>query len=278
MELFKYCNQYGRLTLANLEIKVTPPNELNDPCEMRPVVKVRDPHAWAEVQVKQALTDESFFDRHKKQFAAGLTFQELQTYGGRAFDSIVDRMAIAAPTVDQHLQDNILALISAKWGVVSLSANQFHELMWAHYGDSHKGLMIGFDGSKPLFTPPTLLQCEYTDKPAVYDPSISDDHAQVEQFARRKRSNWSYEKEYRLVIPLRDCRKETNGGSTRYLSKIEPALITSVTFGLRTPPELKKDVGQTLRKPEFHHVTQWQIVEGNEPGDFRRASISGAFH
>src|SRR5450756_28493 len=42
-----FCNENGKFILQNLELKVTPPNELNDPCEMRPVIKTANPHAWA---------------------------------------------------------------------------------------------------------------------------------------------------------------------------------------------------------------------------------------
>jgi hypothetical protein len=45
MALYKYCSEFGKYIIQNLEIKVTPPNELNDVCEMRPVVKNSDPTA-----------------------------------------------------------------------------------------------------------------------------------------------------------------------------------------------------------------------------------------
>jgi hypothetical protein len=54
---FKYCNETGVLILKNLQLKVTPPNEFNDPFEFSPVVRNPNPKAHAEKAVKRILTE-----------------------------------------------------------------------------------------------------------------------------------------------------------------------------------------------------------------------------
>jgi len=88
-----------------------------------------------------------------------------------------------------------------------------------------------------------------------------------------ERTDWRYEEEWRLIVPLAPCRKTTTAGSPLYLFSIEPPLIESVTFGVRTPDPLKQEVLAALGSPQLQHVTQWHIVEGNTPMELRRVQL-----
>jgi hypothetical protein len=211
MALYKYCNETGKLILQNLEIKVTPPKELNDPCEMRPVVENHDPAGWARRQAKKTVTDPSYFNAHRFDYSNCKNFREFQAFARRNLGIIISKLEQKSPALDDNLQQEVLNLVSKKWGVFSMSANAVQHLMWAHYGDSHKGLLIEFDQANPLFVQPSLLVCDYNDTPAIYDPSIGANHQAVELFARRKRTDWSYEEESRLIVPFSECRRTANG-------------------------------------------------------------------
>lgn len=273
MPLYKYCNDAGKFIVQNLEIKVTPPDELNDPCEMRPVVINSDPKAWARRFAQKALTDPSYYNANASAYPNCRNFLDFQSFAGKHLQVIINRLEQASPQLDADLQNEILETISKKWGIVSLSAEPLNELMWAHYADSHKGIAVEFDETNELFTHPSFLICEYDDNPAVYDPGQGPNHQAVEAFARRKRAAWRYERESRLIVGLALCRKVTRGSSTLHLFSIEPKVIRSVTFGLRCPTALKDEMLRAIDGPELRHVSAWQIAEESTPGTLKRVLI-----
>lgn len=89
-------------------------------------------------------------------------------------------------------------IVSAKQklNVCCLSLNCKSKLMWAHYGNSFKGLAIGLSG--PYGEGHTPEEVEYERSPSAFDPLVS-----VESSAKaallRKPEEWSYEEEYRVV-------------------------------------------------------------------------------
>jgi hypothetical protein len=76
MGYFKYCDKSGLLVLKNLQVKVTPPNEFNDPFEFSPVVRNPNPKAHAQKTVKEILKDPRFFEENRLQFPAAKNFRE----------------------------------------------------------------------------------------------------------------------------------------------------------------------------------------------------------
>ncbi|EBJ2076140.1 DUF2971 domain-containing protein, partial [Salmonella enterica] len=114
------------------------------------------------------------------------------------------------------------------YAVISLSETNNNLLMWSHYADQHKGIVIEFDTSKPLFE-------SYKDFTALrFDEDIEGEIIDIEENERRenikagciqrvrynsKRPNiknfenilehflikseeWIYEKEHRIILPL----------------------------------------------------------------------------
>lgn len=110
-------------------------------------------------------------------------------------------------------------------GVFSLSADPVNTLMWSHYGDSHKGIAIGFshDAGCKLGDSYLCRQVEYSNTLPNIDVGsglknrleyyvdeagqmrsrsvISLDDPQVKRALFWKTTAWSYENEWRLVLP-----------------------------------------------------------------------------
>jgi hypothetical protein len=113
-----------------------------------------------------------------------------------------------------YKRSSLIDLMSAKWGVVSLSESPLVDRMWAHYADAHKGLLVEFDPTSDLFTNPSFVKCEYSDSPVVYNTLPEGNHAAIEEIAKHKKTDWAYERESRLIVPFAACRKTLNGTST----------------------------------------------------------------
>ncbi len=85
--------------------------------------------------------------------------------------------------------------IAASKGLICFSENKYDPVQWAHYGENHKGICLGFE------IPETNL------KPVKYVSSrlaksvLSDENKQ-ERILTTKFKHWDYEQERRLIIDL----------------------------------------------------------------------------
>lgn len=87
-----------------------------------------------------------------------------------------------------------------QFGLVCLSARYEDPVQWAHYGDSHRGLCLGFE-----VTAPDLIKVEYVDSrtpPPAFRAALDLPLPTfVRQTLSKKFKHWQYEQEYRLVVP-----------------------------------------------------------------------------
>lgn len=125
-------------------------------------------------------------------------------------------------------------------------------LMWSHYGDQHKGFCVGYNRTEN-----NILGKDFVDsiverhqlsgfeiseprtKPVIYSISypeinfseIFESGVGLDKLWLTKSIHWSYEKEWRIVIPS-------------WANKAIPmdAEITSIVFGLRMPKEHRNEI------------------------------------
>ena len=88
--------------------------------------------------------------------------------------------------------------IRDRYKLYCLSAKSDCELMWAHYGDKHKGICLEFHTHNEIFS--TALKVHYEkDYPKVN--LISEVEGEDLLFYTTKSESWKYEEEYRLIVP-----------------------------------------------------------------------------
>jgi hypothetical protein len=118
-------------------------------------------------------------------------------------------------------------------GIYSLSRTYKHELLWAHYADSHKGFCIEFDVTKLIdfyylhgnaINFVNTLSVVYKNQPPKVE--LADLHKEkindfLEKLIGTKSKNWKYEKEYRVLF-------EDSGQI-----KFDYRAIKAIYFGLR---------------------------------------------
>lgn len=146
---------------------------------------------------------------------------------------------------------NILEL-NKKLGVFSLSQKFDDELLWAHYGCSHKGYCIEYDFN--------ILQWSYGNKlikfPVSYsrippeldigDALKSEVEHSMKKLIGHKSKRWAYEQEVRIVTE--------NSGKFFYV----PEAVTAVIFGLRMDVKDKEVIMDKLkgRGVKFYQIHQ----------------------
>lgn len=92
-------------------------------------------------------------------------------------------------------------------GVYSLTSSKDDVLMWAHYADSHRGFVIGFDMSKlKTYTNMEVVEVQYDDQyPEMCETELVDydkTSDYLRKLASRKGKQWKYENEWRLIFPF----------------------------------------------------------------------------
>jgi hypothetical protein len=100
---------------------------------------------------------------------------------------------------------HIFAQVSETLGVLSFTDAVEDPVLWSHYGDSHRGMALGFEF-------PTLEEIkpvQYSDnkpKISLWDIDTSVDTALTSsEVLFTKATSWGYEREFRKLIRLVDC-------------------------------------------------------------------------
>jgi len=126
-------------------------------------------------------------------------------------------------------------------GVVCLSEINNDILMWSHYTDGHTGFCIEFERSdnNDLGKWDYCLPVTYDAVEAPsFDPPSLEEKASVAKIVSSKAPNWSYEKEWRLIVS-----HEFADGPISL-----PAKITAVIFGCKMDSTRRRTIANILRR------------------------------
>jgi hypothetical protein len=146
------------------------------------------------------------------------------------------------PSALQRFAENASRETLSDIGLCSMASQNDNVLMWSHYAASHTGICLGFQ-TQPFDFRSAICRAypvRYeTDRPRQ-DPLSGMAPEPLFDLLLTKAEFWQYEEEFRLV------REEPAGGAGHeYFS---PERLASITFGLRTPPEIIEMVQQWVQE------------------------------
>lgn len=216
--LYKYLGPSGFIALDSLTFRFTKPRDLNDPFEARVPVFL-------------------------KSSSGGLSYG-LTNYG---------QTEVLAPP-----QRSILKLINDKYGITCFSEVPNNLLMWAHYGQSHSGLVLGVNARHSSFT---SLGDLITVKYSASRPKLSSLKRESEllKVLSVKSQDWSYEKEWRLVALLDDCILS----GELFLKTIDPDSIVQVILGANASDYLTTRIESWQRKHPNVELLRYRLDSYN---------------
>lgn len=218
--LFKYCGINARTEslITGSQLLFSAPTKLNDPFECRP---------WLE------------FEHTDQQLVDGLTRQlRRQNPAQTAHTATANAVAIFLegrhrnPEMWNTLRDDIIARIASEVGMLCLSEHNDSILMWSHYGENHSGLCLGFESKPYTEFFGAAQKVLYSDELPLIQSVNTLPEDQVDKIFLTKYSGWSYEDEWRII-------DHNNGPGLR---SYPPELLKSITFGLHTSKENRKQV------------------------------------
>ena len=138
---------------------------------------------------------------------------------------------------------NILMEMSNKLGILCLSATPFNILMWSHYADKHKGVVLQFErkGLKKRFN--YLEDVKY--KNNIIDVKILGNNLKEwdKLLLLNKSSDWNYEEEWRIITePEKRRDKHINPRVFRFPKEILTGII----------------LGCEISKADKDRITMWR--------------------
>lgn len=253
MRIFKYLGEYGTKVLQSCELKASDPREFNDPFEFCPQVETN----ISVEAVERKLHDHDFLENIHKRLA--IIKQEHPTFAGFLEDIERDKAKWLAFFLKRFSEPvnfcpDTFAEIAAKHvGIICFSQTPDNILMWSHYADSHRGMVIEFD--ETTFGK-NLTAVEYENDRAIYSPVFDvGGFEHLVRVTKRKSEQWSYEKEVRLIVPwnLTKERCLATGDVIRTLS-MPPSSVLRVMVGCMAGQQTVSDVKEILSADRFKHV------------------------
>jgi hypothetical protein len=138
--------------------------------------------------------------------------------------------------------------IRARVGVLSLSQRYDSLPMWAHYANLAQGFVVVLDNLTESFNGDKTGSLNIP-KPVIYadqfigmtfDPSTQD------RLFFSKLSDWSYEREWRVVTALNSCCRLQDGNL--YLRKVDPHHVVGVICGWRVSQDNRSQLFDALAR------------------------------
>ena len=220
MTLFKYIRPERIDVIENLEIRFTQPDALNDPFELHPhfesIVAEADilanlPETPVDLRPMVAQAYSMLSETPRAMLPLGSAMQAIEAF--MMTDDARDATAQGLEMFSRSMRDGAAPVREAIYrafndnvGILSLSEIADNELMWAHYANSHTGLVLCFDQQHGFFSRRRTQNDEfyfvrkvvYSDSPAISIAKLDGDALLV-----TKGANWAYEREWRMIVPLR---------------------------------------------------------------------------
>lgn len=279
MRLYKYVAP-GRIDiLANRLISFTQVTDFNDPFEVVPYVSAFMPAEQEEAYLTQFEPDaqrmvEEAVERQLGALGLPLALRDLVLrQGGLTGPSVVNFMRTLLPNVIEQMTPTFgrefQQRFGERFGILSLSEIPTSLLMWAHYGDCHRGFVIEFESTSPFLSPSTargaigrLSKVVYTaERPAIiaYDPSLPNEEygeRLIRDVLLTKGLDWEYEQEWRVVLPLDDPQSFPHTVDGRlHLFPLPLTAVTAIILGARVGEATANDIRAVLLgSHDFAHV------------------------
>lgn len=230
--LYKYLPSERVDILEKLKIRFSPLPSLNDPFESLPLIETFKEKnelissAFAELEEVWRNTDESLKNEVNRKLLEK-TKNDITYYANEQ---------ISPNAAGQGL----VSLLSDNFGVLCLSRTEKNLLMWAHYAEEGRGLVIGFDDSHVFFNKKDMEGNDTKPLPVTYSQKrrrvIVGEERFYEKLLCEKPIDWAYEEEERLFLFLS---KDGVIGKDVYnqdiiLSELPRETIKSVFLGYRS--------------------------------------------
>ncbi len=256
--LFKYVGQRGVKILQTKTLRFTRPSLLNDPFEARPFLETMGGEAdWlpivkAKIPVVLDETLSSLPAQVRQILSRDALLQQMHAQEPVVLEIMKHVTAQSLPIMTADFYKNADAML----GILSLTERPNDLLMWSHYGDFHRGMVLEFDASHAFFNRRRGPDDEfYHLRQVVYSrrrPKVNLLCTEFAELFLTKSLAWEYEAEWRMMSPIQDCKEVS---PMMHVQNFPPECLRTVIFGANSSREFRDEVRKTIdHDPEFSHV------------------------
>lgn len=272
--LYKYFAPSRSGIFKDWLIRFTQPGALNDPFEMRPhIAGYGTPEEVFEIAAnKWERHNESRYREFFERSGNLISYEDYRANMAKHRLPMIREALAKSSEINTKMAHKIDQMMNASVGIFSLCACHDSLLMWAHYGDSHRGFVVEFDTTSPFFNqerPPVHANAgeeeaaqfaeEYgrlrvvrysNERPSVVVTQISFD------LLLTKGIPWKHEDEWRMLMPL-DYADEEGSEHFGYpvcLFKIPPSAVTKIILGSNCDADLVSHARSLRGRDETHHI------------------------
>lgn len=257
MLLYKYLTAERIDVLENLKIRFTQAGSLNDPFELKPyfpyLLSENSKRESIEEGVRQAYKD-SGFDKQMSFSKFYALAKHRLPHAIKQFNEGVGRQKL----------DEVLSYLRESVGILSLSENIDHLLMWSHYSDSHSGFAIAFDTENTFFSEFSpqgerqyfgLGKVEYSHKRL----HLTIDELGDSKALFWKPECWLYEDEWRFIKNFKKRHDFLVDEDKVFLFDIPPSCIHSVYCGANMSSFNVDKIKDLVKSEQLSHVAVNQM-------------------
>lgn len=261
MSIYKYVTPERIDVVERARIRFSQVDALNDPFELRPIFKQLATREVWEKGVLEAVNFEraifQIYEQAPADFTATTSREEfLEEFKARIESGEIDIKSMVKDVIDEFIatdlpgltrqaQEDLHRNLAENVGILSLTSNPRSELMWSHYADSHRGMVLEFDEKSPFFNRRRstkdefyhLRKVEYLN-PAERAVNLMTDLEGARVFCA-KHSQWSYESEQRVLSPLKDMSFIEVGDDRIYLEEFPKSALIGIILGCRSSDNLR---------------------------------------
>ena len=220
--------------LENELLRITQPNDLNDPYECLSV----PPSTDEAIKLCIKSQEEFLQNSDTEDLSEELKKDKLKFFKQALNDEIEKIRENVHPNYKDYLIENQKKRINASIFILSFSKIWNSSVMWAHYAKNHTGFCVGFDKEDAIFkrkgnsSSLGLMPVKYSKKRI----KVPVDNDKVFKYAIKtiltKSLDWKYEKEERLIASEKDIHKNTHQNNHKInLMKIPNSLIKEIIVG-----------------------------------------------
>lgn len=288
MFLYKYLAADRSDVLRSGSLRFTQADDFNDPFELVPNVDallppeqvrewLREHEDSAKQQLKDTLREKLVETGLPGELAETLPYELLQAFGAD-FVSFTEKLL---PVVLEKMRSTFgrdqQRRFGKRIGILSLAEEGTNLLMWAHYADCHRGFALEFDATHPFFDQRRnpneayrhVMKVVYArERPAI---TMFDRRADPEQWADKiieqvlltKSVDWSYEREWRMLLPLDEPEFHPHEvvAGRYHLFPFPPKMLRRVIIGCRCTEATRAEIfSAVLDNGALGHVGVYEAV------------------
>lgn len=251
---YKYLTEDRIDVLENSSIRYTQPQFLNDPFEC--LVHFGKPSKSELLRQVEDRIDSIYktcSDEDKKNLDK---YREIYiSAASEAFRKAIEQ--------DFYVLDKVVqSKLNLGIGILSLSEINDSLLMWSHYANGHKGFVVGFEFPPAYFS----YHSQYGNLRKVqYNKKIPEINA-FSTFTKClfiKSIDWRYECEWRIVRPLRNCKKIENNKDI-YVHEFSKDYVKEIYLGANMDKQNKELIKSIWKNKYFHAKIYENFIDKNE--------------